>query len=146
MKKSKIPLIIIGVVVVSFALLGILTNLNSGEDIESKTVSEWLTDTSSGKGVVTVIGLTTCSHCQEYKPKIISLARKKGFNLYFFEVDTLSQEDRDTLLNTYELADYTEQVPFTYIINDNSYVDGMVGFSDINEVKDFLTKNKILEN
>ena len=144
MKKNKMP-IIIAIIVVIFALFIVLIKVNNSNDIEGKTVAEWAEDVKKEK-VVTVIGLTTCAHCQEYKPQIISLAKRRGFNLYFFEVDTLSEEDQKTLTTTYDLADYTDRVPFTFIIDKGEYVTGRTGFSNINDMTEYLQEYNVIKN
>jgi predicted bacteriocin transport accessory protein len=144
MKKNKMP-IIIAIIVVIFALFIVLIKVNNSNDIEGKTVAEWAEDVKKEK-VVTVIGLTTCTHCQEYKPQIISLAKRRGFNLYFFEVDTLSEEDQKTLTTTYDLADYTDRVPFTFIIDKGEYVTGRTGFSNINDMTEYLQEYNVIKN
>ena len=144
MKKNKVPLLIGISIVVLFILLGVLINLGSSEDIESKTTDRWVQETKEGK-VVTVVGLTTCSHCQAYKPNIISLAKKKGFNLYFFELDTLSEEDRKIVMDTYSL-DYEGSVPYTFIMDKGSFISSKTGYSSMTSIESFLKDNGILEN
>lgn len=144
MKKSKLPLFIGISIVILFILLGVLINLDNSEDIENKTIDKWVQETKEGT-VVTVVGLTTCSHCQAYKPNIISLAKKEGFNLYFFELDTLSEEDRKIVLETYNI-EYGESVPYTFIIDKGVYVAGKTGYGNMTGIKSFLKENGILEN
>lgn len=143
MKKNKIPLLIGISIVVLFVLLGVLIKMDSSNGIEGKSVSDWIKDTKNEK-VVTVLGLTTCSHCQEYKPKIISLAKKNNINLYFFELDTLSEEDRKTVVETYTLDEYEGSVPFTFIIDKGVYKDSRTGFSNITSIENFLSENGVL--
>lgn len=130
---------IIGFCIYAFALLIILNN------IPKRTVKDWYEDVKSNKQVVTVLGLTTCPHCQELKPVINKLSKKYGFNLYFFEVDKLSSEDNTTLLNTYELKDYDEHVPFTFIINNNEYESGVIGFGGEEALKEYLVDNGVIK-
>ncbi len=144
MKKNKNP-IIISIVILLFVTFGILVRLNNSNDIENKTVEQWSKDIKNDV-VVTVIGLTTCGHCQEYKPEIISLAKRNGFNLYFFEVDSLSEEDAKILTETYDLSDYKERVPFTFVMDHGKYSSGITGFSNIDDITEFLKENKAIKN
>lgn len=145
MKKKKTPLIIAIVGIVLFILLGVMIRNNNGSNVE-KTVSDWTKDVTLGKKVLTVMGLTTCSHCQEYKPVITSLAKKYGINFYFFETDTLTKEELEVLSNTYDLVDFKSQVPFTFIVNNNAYVTGKTGYSDRDDILEFLKENDLIKN
>ena len=141
MKKNNINivLVIIGVIVCLFAFLIIINN------ISEKGVEDWKKDFDNNKTIVTVIGLTTCEHCQEYKPIIKSLASKYKFNLYFIEIDSLTEEDKNTILTTVDLLDYTGYVPFTFIIKDKQYVVGEVGSKTKEETIEFLKNNEIIK-
>ena len=130
---------IAGLLIYCFIFLAIL-NKESDPSVE-----DWKNDISQGKTVVTVLGLTTCSHCQEYKPIIKSLSKKYKFNLYFFEVDNYSIEENETLLHTLELTDYDEHVPFTFIAKNNEYVSGIVGYSNKDGIIEYLKNNGIIE-
>ena len=135
--KSILTSFIIGFCIYSFILLGILNST------PEKTVSEWYNDVQNNETIVTVIGLTTCSHCQELKPVITRLSKKYKFNLYFFEVDTLSTEESDILYNTLDLKDYDEHVPFIFIVKDKEYANGTVGYSTQASLETYLMDNDI---
>ena len=135
---------IIGFCVYSLALLIIFGKVN--DNIGEGTASEWYSDVTSGKEVVTVIGASFCSHCQEYKPIIKQLAGKYKFKLYFFEIDTLPEEDQKIIENTYELTDMTDNVPFTFLVKNNKYVTGTTGFSNKDNTVSYLKKIGVIKN
>ena len=139
--------IIIGSIIGLFVYLFLVIILGSnGISIENKTVDSWYNDITSGKQTVTVIGSSTCSHCQEYKPVIKALAKKYKFNLYFFESDTLSSEDSDKLFNSFELKDYNGYVPYTFIFENNEYVNGIVGFADKSATIEYFKEYGVIKN
>ena len=147
-KKKKTKNIIIAstfiFLIISFVV--ILFNSNNTEYVKKPNVDNWYNDISSGKQVVTVIGLTTCQHCQAYKPVIKSLANNEKFELYFFESDLLSDGQANKLINSFDLKDYDGYVPYTFIFKDNEYISGKVGYSNKNDIIDFLKKNNVIKN
>lgn len=49
---------------------------------------------------VLCLSQTTCSHCQAYKPKLSKIAKDNKINIYYLEINLLS-EDEDTELKKY---------------------------------------------
>ena len=135
---------IVGFCFYSIVLLAILGN-NSNK-IGEGTAKEWYNDVTSGKEVVTVIGGSFCPHCQEYKPIIKKIANKYKFNFYFFEIDLMEQEDKEIIENTYQLTDFTDNIPFTFIVKNNQYITGKTGFSTEDDIKNFLKEQKIIKD
>ena len=121
-KSNLFTSTIIGFGLWLFIGLSFLIKANEPVVVEPKeyTVAEWLVDTQESEPVVTVIGMTTCGFCQNYKPVIESLAAQYGFNLYFFESDALEYEDALALEQTYELKEYENRVPFTFIVQEET--------------------------
>ena len=134
---------IIGIVI---ALFGLLIYLSPSSDLEKHTVADWYEDVKANKEVVTVIGASYCSHCQEYKPVITALAKKYNFKLYFFEVDQLSKKEQAVLMYTYELTDYKDEVPFTFIVKNDEYTTSTGGFVSEENTLNFLKENGIIKN
>ncbi len=114
--------------------------------VQEPIVDNWYKDVKSGEQVVTIIGTTFCPHCQEYKPVITALAKKYKFKLYFFESDILSKEDLDKLVNTYDLVDFDDYVPFTFIIKNDKYVTGKAGFANKESSIDYLKEFGVIKN
>ena len=137
--KSILTYSIVGLCIYAFTLLVIINNL------PEKSVNDWLEDVKSNKQVVTVVGLTSCTHCQELKPVITKLSKKYKFNLYFFEVDTTTEEENNIIFNTIELKDYDEHVPFTFVIENNEYVSGIIGYSNQEALEAFLVENGVIK-
>ena len=143
MKKSnKFVYILIVVCVLLLILLSVLLKQPTTKEI---TVQDWLNDVSSGKEIVTVIGASYCSHCQEYKPVITKLSTSNNFNLYFFEIDTLDSDDAKILTKTFDLPGFDGSVPYTFIIKENNVVDSTTGFSTRSKIVNFLESNGIMK-
>ena len=129
---------IFGLCVYSLFILYLGTH---SSDYFNRTVDEWYKDVSSNNTVVTVIGASYCSHCQEYKPHIKTLADKNNLNLYFYEIDTLSEEDENKLLNSFELVNYQGKVPYTVIFKDGQSIASHEGYESESAIYQFLLEN-----
>ena len=134
---------IIGFIIVAITFLYFSTNR---KDYFNRTVQSWYQDVSSGNSVVTVIGASYCSHCQEYKPNAKVLADTYNLNLYFYEVDTLSEIDKDTILNSFELTGYNGSVPYTAVFNDGKVVNYHEGFENSDVLLNFFKESGVIKN
>ena len=149
-KETKTNLLtgtIIGTAIWVFVGLSFMINVSNPAQKQNReySISDWLVDIEKSEPVVTILGLTTCSHCQLYKPTIEKLADKYQFKLYFFEIDELSDEDRDIVINTFELQTYEGSVPFTYIVKDKKILAEDTGFNDRDYTYQFLQDHKIIK-
>lgn len=143
-KQSKGKGWLIAIVcVVAFFIISIILPSN-GEKEESRTVKDWADDVKT-KTVVTVIGSTTCPHCQDYKPVIKKLAKENDFLLYFFEMEELSEDEKNVVLGTFELENFDGGVPFTFIVKDGKVVSDTTGYSTEDSVIKFLKTNEIIK-
>ena len=139
-------LIIVIVCVAAFIGLSLLLPSN-GEEKEPEVVydvSEWATATKEDT-VVTVLASTGCGHCQAYKPVINELSKVHKFNLYFFELEELSQDEQNVVLTTYELENFTGSVPYTFIVKEGKIIDDTLGYADEETTVEFLTKNGLIK-
>ena len=143
--KSKSSSLVKGSLV-GFAFIGIfiLYTATHSIDYTKRNIDEWYNDVKSNNTVVTVIGASYCSHCQEYKPYITSLAKKKNINLYFYEIDTMKEADVNKLENSFDLAGYSGSVPFTVIFKDGKALATHEGFESNVMLYDFFKKNGIV--
>lgn len=138
---------IIGFGIWLFAILSFLINVSNPVKPEERkyVVGDWLIDTEKEEPVVTILGLTTCGHCQSYKPVIEKLADKYGFKLYFFELDELNESDRLLVEKTYKLETYATSVPFTYIVKKGEVIAEDTGFENRNKTLDFLKQHQVIK-
>jgi len=145
--KNKSQNIMNGIIV-GFCIYSIFILYFSTHSIDyfNRNISDWEKDVKSGNTVVTVIGASYCEHCQEYKPVIKALANKNRINLYFYEIDTLSEEDQDKLQHTFELQNYEGRVPYTFIMKDGKFVNSTEGFQSKEDTVAFLLENGIIKN
>lgn len=145
-KSNLLTSIIIGFGVWLFVGLSFLITVNGTGPAEEKTysVGDWIVETKKEEPVVTVIGMTSCGHCQAYKPVIEKLAEQKGFKLYFFETDALSTEDSTIVETEYEFETFDNLVPFTFIVKQGEVIAENTGYQGETELIKFLTDNGII--
>lgn len=139
-KSNLLTGTIIGFGIWLFIALSCLISVN-GPGVPQKieySVGDWIVETKKEEPVVTVIGMTSCGHCQAYKPIIQKLAEKKGFKLYFFEVDELSAEDAEIVETEYEFETFEDLVPFTFIVKEGEVIAENTGYESESAVQEFL--------
>lgn len=142
-KSSILKGIVVGICIYSIGLLYFSTH---STDYFNRDLNRWQKDVRAGNTVVTVIGASYCEHCQEYKPVIKKLANKNNIDLYFYEIDTLSESDQETLTTTFNLPTYEGRVPYTFIMNNGQFVDSYEGFQSEAEIAAFLLQHGIIKN
>lgn len=148
-KDNKKKWILISVLAVMLLLVCLVTIKDAQKDNSSSNVSsnmsEWVSETKEDKYVVTVIGLTYCQYCKNYNPIISSLSSEYDFKLYWFDIDSLSEEDSSTLTTTYSLEQYTGASPYTVITKNGEFVADNVGAMDEESTKTFLKDNGVID-
>ncbi len=142
-KSSILKGIFAGIFIYSIIVLYSSTH---STDYFNRDINRWKRDVSAGNTVVTVIGASYCEHCQEYKPIIKALANKNHINLYFYEIDTLTEKEQDTLTTTFYLPSYQGKVPYTFIMQNGEFVDSYEGFQSQSEIVAFLLQYGIIKN
>ena len=122
------------------------TNLLKEVDVSlaSTEIQSWYNDLSSGKAVVTVIASSTCPHCQNLKPVITASAKKNNYKLYFFEADTLEEDDYLILANSIELDGYEGYVPYIFVVKDKEFKGSHTGEMEDDDLNDFLEQTEVL--
>lgn len=149
-KSNVIIFSVIGAIVLAFIAISFFKETPEIEKVDEseaywEEIESWYDDVNNKKTVVTVIGSSTCPHCQEYKPIITSLAEEKNFIFYFFESDKLNNEQYNILTNTYELENYEGYVPYTFVIKDNKFVKDTTGFESKDATVKFLKETKVIK-
>ncbi len=153
MKKSKVNLkivIIAAVIIVLFTVLAILVNWdnrNSYKNLkENPSINAWLKDTKSSEKIVTVVGTSWCGNCAALKESMSKVLKKYDFKVYWYEIDILEKEDKetyDTLINTYNISEneYDGHIPYVFLTQNGEVVNHFGGARDkdglIEELKEF---------
>ncbi len=144
-EKNWVKILVV-VLLVAFALLVMFTEEKpTNNTVEYPSVSAWQEETSEDKAVVTVLALTTCGYCQNYKPVIEELQEEYDFILYWYEIDTLSDADYTTLTSTYDLLNYEGSVPYTFVTKNGEFIVDVTGGMEKADTLKFLKDNEVVE-
>ena len=136
---------LISTIVWLFIGLSFLINTN-GEPKEEITISKWLEEYNNGETLVTVIASSTCPHCKNLKPIITASSNKYRSKLYFFEADTLSEDEYKILSTTVELKGYEGYVPYVFTIVDKKLTNSTTGEMSDTELTKFLKEAKVIKD
>lgn len=146
-EKYKI-LIIVVLAVAAFIGLSIFSEAKSTPK-ESGEISEgilsWKEGVESEEYAITVISLSYCPHCKNYKPIISEIAEEYSLPLYWFDIDELSKVDSSSLTDTYNFSKYDGSSPYTAITSKGEVVNQTVGEMDKEATLDFLRTNGVIE-
>ena len=79
------------------------------------------------------ISRTTCSHCEDYKPKLESFAKENNLNIYYIDIDTESKDNQEKFN---DLISFNGQTPVTvFIKNGNEETTANRISGDVSESK-----------
>lgn len=146
MKKNYKLLICIGLCVLFLSLTFMISKntINPNKiEIPKISVDEWISETRKDQYIVTVIGSSTCPHCQEYKPIIAKESVKHKFKMYFFEGDTLNSDENSKLISSYEGMEH-EYIPFTVITKKGKIIYTIEGSLNEKEIEKMLKENGVI--
>ena len=76
--------------------------------------NEFMEKIENKKDFILVLSQTTCSHCASYKPKIEEVAKEYKVNIYFIEVDMMSDDEKK---NFKSLISFTSTPTTVFIEN-----------------------------
>lgn len=132
---------------------------SENEELPEYDVSEFTEVDYSGlknimkdKGThVVYMGRATCGYCAMFIPIMKEAQIKYNFKTYYFDVTRVFNYENNTVVdeNAYEkLTTYNEffennflATPMIAIFKDGKYVDGTIGYQDLDTYSAFLEKN-----
>lgn len=91
-KKKKITVIIASILVVIGAITYYFISSYNSNLIEVN-YNELKEKIDNKEDFVLCISRTTCTHCQDYKPKLKKVGYKYNIDIYYIDVDLLSDSD-----------------------------------------------------
>lgn len=148
-KKKTITIAVIAVFVALFIGLSFLIDTSGSKPVKESEVPsafDWLAATQTDDYIITVLALTTCQYCQAYKPIITQIAKDYDLKLYFYEVDSLSNEESAILTSSYELKNYEGYVPFTFVLKDGEVQGDNTGYLDEEGTMNFLREVGVIKD
>ena len=113
-RKNTIIIIISLILLVGIISLLILNNnsLNNLKKVNYNKVNSMMENKES---FILCISRTTCSHCNDFKPKLNEVAKKYNKTIYYIDIDKETEENQNKFN---ELISFDGSTPTTVFIKD----------------------------
>ena len=140
MKKNNIIIFICIIILISLIVFLIINNKNNtnyNSDLTKITFNETKDLIDNKEDFVIILSQSTCSHCEDYKPKAKMLAKKYNITIYYLDYD-IDTEDKDKIL---EYFNYDGGTPTTFFFKkgkETSIMERIVG-----DVEKSVLENKL---
>lgn len=108
-------------------------------------VDSWINDIDSNSRIVTIIGLTTCPHCQSYKPVAEKLSQEYGFKLYFLERDTMYYNEFERIKEKLGVSEELNAYPTTFITEGGNVLIQQPGYPGELLIADFYREYGLIK-
>lgn len=105
---------------------------------------DWHKATLEDKYVLTVIGASFCSHCNNFKPIIEKVANDYNVDLYYYYIDMLDETEKDSIINSYE-TNYDGSVPHLFITKNGNVISNQTGEMEESTLIEFLQLNLVIQ-
>lgn len=140
-KKVTILVSICIVILVGAFITDMVLGKSYFNEIKYKEVIEKIENDES---FILVVSQTTCSHCTSYKPKIEKVANKYKINIYYIDVDLLSEEE-DKEFSSYISYDGTPATIFIKNGEETSVATRINGDASTEKIERKLKSNGFIE-
>lgn len=163
-EEKKINVINIAIILVIIVIVGALAiivskdkgnSANIGNHITEISYSEYKEKIKSSEYTIVLLASPTCSHCQDYKPFVNGVADEYGFEVSYLNVNSKDLTNKEYIElhdNVKATKDQFDQygnpvipTPTTIILKDGREVASILGDIGYNGLKDFLSKNGVIE-
>ncbi len=133
MKNNK-NLLFIGAIILFLLIIFwlIISNINKTELTEI-TYDQLVTKINNKDSFVLCISRTTCSHCNDYKPKLNEVAKENSITIYYIDVDKYDEEEFSNLIS------FDGSTPTTIFVKNGEEE------TTSNRINGDVTKSKIIE-
>lgn len=143
MKNKKNIIIIIIVIGLGIGLGYLLFNNN--DNLIELNYNELESKIENKEDFVVCISRTTCSHCNNYKPKLRNVANKYKINIYYTDIDKYTKTDLEKFNN---LISFDGGTPVTIFIKkgeEKTTATRIEGDVSTNKIIDKLKKNGFID-
>ncbi len=137
--KVFIGIIILFIIIVASLLIINILNPKKGNLIalNYKQVQSKIKNKDS---FILIASASTCSHCAEYKPKLIKIAKEYKINIYYIDYDLESSKDQKEFLSNNKLNGSTPITLFIQKGKQTSIFDRLEGDVSKEKVVEKLKK------
>lgn len=95
---------------------------------------------------VVLIARPGCSYCVMFTPILYKVKEELDFDVHYINTDSFTQEDFEKLDSTNKYFQENEWgTPLTLIVKNNTVIDAINGYVELEEAKDFFIRNEIGE-
>lgn len=143
MKNKKNIIIIIIVIGLGIGLGYLLFNNN--DNLIELNYNELESKIENKEDFVVCISRTTCSHCNNYKPKLRNVANKYKINIYYTDIDKYTKTDLEKFNN---LISFDGGTPVTIFIKkgeEKTTATRIEGDVSTDKIIDKLKKNDFID-
>lgn len=113
--KKLIYYIIFGIIVLLFILFFGYKLFFEKDKFISLNYNEIINKVNNKDSFVLCVSASDCIHCQDYKPKLKSIANKYNIDIFYTDVDTFSEENYERFKTEFSFDGST---PTTIFFND----------------------------
>ncbi|MGN1342505.1 MAG: thioredoxin family protein [Bacilli bacterium] len=113
--KKLIYYIIFGIIVLLVILFFGYKLFFEKDKFISLSYEEVINKVNNNESFVLCVSATDCIHCQDYKPKLKTIANKYNTQIFYTDVDTFSEEDYEKFKTEFSFDGST---PTTIFFND----------------------------
>ncbi len=114
MKKKNIIIILAIIVFIALVSILIINNqTNKKGNLISITYKEIQEKVNNKDSFILIVSQTTCSHCANFKPKVKTITKEYGIDVYYIDYDI--EKEQATFLKDFNLDGAT---PTTLFIKD----------------------------
>lgn len=143
MKNKKNIIIIIIIIGLGIGLGYLLFNNN--DNLIELNYNELKSKIENKEDFVVCISRTTCSHCNNYKPKLRNVANKYKINIYYTDIDKYTKTDLEKFNN---LISFDGGTPVTIFIKkgeEKTTATRIEGDVSTDKIIDKLKKNGFID-
>lgn len=146
MKKNSNLIWIIAIVILVLLLAFLIINkaISKGNLVEL-TYDEFVQKIDNEESFVLCISLTTCSHCATYKPKLESVAKDYGIDLYYIDIDKYSGEEQEEFEKIINFNDSTPTTVFLKNGKETTASNRINGDVSTSRIIDKLKSNDFID-
>lgn len=146
MKKNNNLIWIIAIVILVLLVAFLIINkaISKGNLVEL-TYDEFTEKIDNEESFVLCISLTTCSHCATYKPKLESVAKDYGIDLYYIDIDKYSDEEQEEFVKVINFNDTTPTTVFLKNGKETTASNRINGDVSTNRIIDKLKSNGFID-
>lgn len=113
--KKKIVMGILGGIIVIGLIVFFFLGSNSSDNFIKLNYNEFKEKVDNNDSFVLCVSRTTCSHCNDYKPKLKEVSKKYNIKIYYTEINEFSNSELDYFKDNFGFDGGT---PITMFIKD----------------------------